>query len=48
MQRIEDGLRLVKAIPRLGEDHAEGYEGGEDNEGRDREEQKDIEEAIYR
>jgi IS5 family transposase len=34
LNEIEDGLQLVEASLRLGEDHEEGYEGGEDNEGR--------------
>jgi len=33
--------------PTCGEDHEEGYERGEDNEGRDREEPQDLKEAIY-
>ena len=35
LKGIEDGLWHVGASLRLGEDHAEGYERGEDNEGRD-------------
>ena len=35
LQGIEDGLRLVGASLRLREDHAQGYERGEDNEERD-------------
>jgi hypothetical protein len=41
------GLRLVEASLRLGEDHAEGYERGEDNESRDGEEQQNIKEEIH-
>lgn len=33
LKEIEDDLRLVEASLRLGEDHAEGHERGEDNEG---------------
>ena len=35
LNEIEDGLRLVGASLRLGEDHAQGYERGENNEERD-------------
>jgi IS5 family transposase len=31
LNEIEDGLRLVEASLRLGEDHEEGYDDGEDN-----------------
>jgi hypothetical protein len=47
LNEIEEGLWLVEASLRLGEDHAKGHDNGEDNEDRNREEQKDIEEEIH-
>ena len=34
-KEISCGLRLVEASLRLGDNHAEGYDKGEDKEGRD-------------
>jgi IS5 family transposase len=47
LNKIADGLRLVEASQRLGENHAQGHKDCEDHRDRDSQEQEDLTEAIH-